>query len=236
MGGVGFVVGRIGQAALEFVFPARCVGCDSNGAFLCDHCIASLPVAEPPRCSRCWRPGAVAGSCLECQVAPPSFDGLRAAFVYEGVVQELVRALKYRGATALAAPMATLLAEAVECYQLVADFVVPVPLSGLRRRTRGYNQAEELAQALGRELGVPVRPRALERLRHTPPQARSADAAERRHNVAGAFRTRDPDVAGRRVLLVDDVTTTGATLAAAASALREGGIRSVWGLTFAKED
>jgi len=113
---------------------------------------------------------------------------------------------------------------------------MPVPLSGLRRRTRGYNQAEALARALGRELGLPAWPGALERRRHTPPQARSADMEERRRNVAGAFVCREPGVAGRRVLLVDDVTTTGATLAACALALKEAGARSAWGLAFARED
>lgn len=229
-------VERLGRAALDLVFPPRCVGCGSIGAFLCQACIASLPRAEGPRCSRCWRPGRAADPCLECRAAPPAFDGLRAAFVYDGVARELVHALKYRGITALAAPMASLLAEVARRHGLAAEFVAPVPLSGLRRRTRGYNQAESLAGALGRELRLPVRSRAVRRRRHTPPQARTADAEERRRNVAGAFVSRDAGIAGRDVLLVDDVTTTGATLAACAVALKEGGAGSVWALAFATED
>jgi ComF family protein len=229
-------VERLGKAALDLVFPPRCVGCGSSGAFLCEVCIASLPRAEGPRCSRCWRPGRALDRCPQCQAEPPVFDGLRAAFVHEGVARELVHALKYRGATVLAAPMASMLAETVRRYGLAVDVVVPVPLSGLRRRTRGYNQAESLARALGRELRLPVRTRAVVRRRHTPPQARSAGAEERRRNVAGAFVSRERSVAGRSVLLVDDVTTTGATLAACASALKEGGARSVWALAFAAED
>jgi ComF family protein len=231
-----FVLERLGRAALDLVFPPRCVGCGGTGVFLCEACIASLPQADGPRCSRCWRPGRSLGICLECRAAPPAFDGLRAAFVYEGVARELVRALKYRGAMALAVPMASLLAEAVRKQGLPVEVVVPVPLSGLRRRTRGYNQAESLARALGRELRLPVRSRAVRRRRHTPPQARSADAEERRRNVAGAFVCRETSIAGLSVLLVDDVTTTGATLAACAGALKEGGIRSVWALAFATED
>ncbi len=138
--------------------------------------------------------------------------------------------------TAVAAPMAELLAETVRRSDFDADVVVPTPLSGLRRRTRGYNQAEALAKPLARELGLPLWSKALERRRHTPTQARSADAEERRRNVAGAFRCREPAIAGQRVLLVDDVTTTGATLEACARALREGGARSIWGLAFARED
>ena len=230
------VAERLGRAVLDFVFPPRCVVCGSAGSFLCTACAAGLPRAEPPRCPRCWSPGSDAYLCPECQAAPPAFDGLRAAFVYQGVVRDLVHALKYRGTTALAGPMASLLAEAVRRDALTADVLVPVPLSGIRRRTRGFNQAESLARALGREVGLPVRPDALRRRRHTTPQARTADAEQRRRNVAGAFVCQDASVAGQRVLLVDDVTTTGATLAACAGPLKARGARAVWAVTFAKED
>lgn len=227
---------RLGKAALDLVFPPRCVGCGGGGAFLCEACIASLPRADGPRCSRCWRPTRALDPCARCQAEPPAFDGLRAAFVHEGAAREVVHALKYRGTTALASPMGSLLADAVRRHGLAVDVVVPVPLSGLRRRTRGFNQAESLARALGRELQLPVRPRAALRRRHTPPQARSADAEERRRNVAGAFVSGRQNIAGGSVLLVDDVTTTGATLGACAAALKEGGAGSVWALAFAAED
>ncbi len=229
-------MGRFGQAALELLFPSRCLGCERGGTFLCDTCVESLPRADAPRCSRCWSPQPSVSLCPECYAAPPPFDGLRSAFVYRGVARSLVRGLKYRGMTSLAQPMASLLAEVALDFDLESDIIVPVPLSGLRHRTRGYNQASELAKHLGRELDVPMRPRALERSRHTPPQARTADAMERRRNVRGAFRSEDPAVEGNRVLLVDDVTTTGATLAACAEALQRGGADSVWCLTFARED
>jgi ComF family protein len=156
--------------------------------------------------------------------------------VYQGVARELVHALKFRGVTAVAPALAALMAPAARDDRLGADLIVPVPLSGLRRRLRGYNQSEALASALGRELGLPVLPGALRRRRHGAPQARSASAEERRRNVAGAFQARGEELAGRRVLLVDDVTTTGATLGACAAALREGGAARVWALAFARED
>jgi ComF family protein len=160
---------------------------------------------------------------------------LRAAFVYEGLARELVQSLKYRGLTALAEPMAALAADSIRKAGLTFDVLVPVPLAGMRERTRGYNQAEALAKQIGRALGVEVAPWALRRIRSSPPQARSADAETRRRNVQGAFRARN-EAAGRSVLLVDDVTTTGATLAACASALKEAGAGRVWAFAFGRED
>ena len=230
------MVGRLGHAVLEFVFPSRCLGCERSGSFLCDACADELPRADSPRCWRCWRLQSRFEVCPECDAAPPPFDRLRSAFVYQGTVCELVRGLKYRGMTALAEPMGGLLAEVALEFGMESDLIVPVPLSGLRHRTRGYNQASELAKHLGRQLDAPMRPRALERVRNTPPQARSADAAERRRNVQGAFSSEDPAVEGNRILLVDDVATTGATLAACAEALNRAGAQSVSCLTFATED
>jgi ComF family protein len=226
----------LGQAALELLFPSHCFGCGRSGSFLCDGCAQQLAPALPPRCPRCWQPRAVAGECLSCQLHRPAFDALRAAFIYDGLARDLVQALKYRGVTAIAGRMGGLLAEAARRYGLTADLVVPVPLSGLRKRTRGYNQAQALARALARELGLPVATGAVARRRHTPPQARSADAEARRTNVEGAFSAKAKAVAGRSVLLVDDVATTGATLSACAAALREAGAASVWALTLARED
>jgi len=226
---------RLSRGALDLVFPPRCLGCASAGSFLCGTCAGSLQRAGPPRCSRCWRVGPWSEVCFRCRMEPPPFAALRAAFVYDGLARELVHALKFQGMTALAEPMAGQMAHAVRADGLEASLIVPVPLSGLRKRLRGYNQAGELARALGRELGVAVSPRALRRTRHTSPQARSASSEERRRNVAGAFEAR-PEATGQRIVVVDDVTTTGATLAACCRAVDQAGARSVWALAFARED
>jgi len=225
---------RLGRGALDLLFPPACVACGASGAFLCVACAGRLAPAAWPRCRRCWRPLQEPGTCTICRANPPPFDGLRAAFVYDARARVLVHALKYRGMTALAPPMASLMARALR-GSVEAEAIVPVPLAGRRRRTRGYNQAEVLARALGEELGLPVAPRALRRTRETAPQARAADSNARRRNVEGAFEAA-ADAAGRRLMLVDDVTTTGATLSACARALREAGAASVWAVAFARED
>lgn len=226
---------RIGLGALDFVFPPRCLGCGKEPLLLCSGCSDRLVPAKGPRCDHCWRPGVETSPCHHCRLEPPAFDALRASFVYEGVARHLVHALKYRGMTAGAGPMASLMARTAGDFAIQPDVIVPVPLAVWRERTRGYNQAERLARALGRELNAPVQPSLLRRPRHTPAQARAASSEERRQNVAGAFRAAS-DLGARRVLLIDDVTTTGATLASCAATLREAGAARVWALTFARED
>jgi ComF family protein len=161
---------------------------------------------------------------------------LRAAYVYEGAARELVHALKYRGVTAAAEPMAALSAETIRSECLTFDVIVAVPLHGSRQRTRGYNQADLLALRIGAELGMPVLASALQRTRSTPQQARTSDVDERRKNIEQAFAPRPDDVRGRDVLLVDDVTTSGATFAECARVLKEGGAKRVLAFAFARED
>lgn len=236
MAGVLSPVRSLGRAALDLLFPPRCVSCERQGAFLCERCVRELTPALGPRCPRCWQPGSDLDLCLDCQLAPPAFDGLRAAFVYQGPARRLIHALKYRGLTAAAIPAAALLAPAVRRWQLEVDLIVPVPLARLRQRLRGYNQAEALARALGRQLDLPVQTRALVRTRSAGSQTRAPDAEMRRRNVTGAFACLGDAVAGRRVLLVDDVATTGATLSESARALKDAGAAVVWALAFSRDD
>jgi ComF family protein len=144
-----------------------------------------------------------------------------------------VHAFKFRGKRALARPLADLVLE--QCrgeLALEADALVPVPLAAARERARGYNQAALLAECVGRILARPVQPRWLGRARPTLPQS-DLTADERHRNVRGAFRA-SPAVAGRHVLVIDDVLTTGATAAECARALRAGGARIVGILTVAR--
>jgi len=227
---------RLAQAFLDVLFPPRCVACGEQGSFLCRACAEAMPRALPPRCPLCWQPERRGEMCGRCAQARPAVAGTRSLYLYEGAVREAVHALKYNHLSALARPMAELMAAYLEAEALPVDLVVPVPLFGRRQRLRGYNQSALLAQELARLGGLPLAEGGLARRRDTPPQARSVDAEARRRNVAGAFAADRPRVEGRRVLLIDDVMTTGATLDACAQALRQAGAASVWALTFARED
>jgi len=234
------VLSTLGRAALDLLFPPRCALCGRHGAALCDDCALALPRANPPRCPHCWSPQRPGWGCRRCG-EPASgglaLEGLRSPYVFQAGARELVHALKYNYHSALASPMGELMARYLLGESLLADVLVPVPLHPRRQRVRGYNQSFLLAREVSRRLDLPLAAGALVRRRDTPPQARAVEADARRRNVAGAFDCRPGAVAGRRVLLVDDVTTTGATLDACARVLlAEGGASSVWALTFARED
>jgi ComF family protein len=146
-----------------------------------------------------------------------------------------VRRLKYQQERHLATPLAALLLDCLAARPLAVDVLVPVPLDPARGRERGYNQAALLAAPVAKALGLPALPDVLQRTRPTRPQV-GLNAGERRANVRGAFACGNPSaVAGRRVLLVDDVMTTGATLEACADALTAAGAAQVYGLVVARD-
>ncbi len=220
-------------ALLGLVFPPRCVVCGRIDTWLCPECVAELPWITGPTCARCGLPIRRAGLCPRCRRDPLRLEGMRSVFLFKGALRRAVHQLKYRHARGLAEPLGGLLAGYWQEHPWPVDLIVPVPLHPSRMRRRGYNQAALLAYELGRRVGLPMDEDALQRVRSTPPQMR-LDAVERRRNVAGAFRCRDGRVRGRRVLLVDDVCTTGATLEACADGLRAGGAEAVWALTLAR--
>lgn len=209
------------RALADAVLPQRCPGCGGPAAadrLLCGPCAARVPRLRVPLCARCLVEGREPAGCGRHRAfavfTPWLFDERAAAVVH---------ALKYQDRPGLAAPLGEELAAALPAAWRRPDLVVDVPLHPARLRERGYNQSAALANALADALGVPRLPRALRRVRATPPQARLGPAA-RRANLAGAFAIERPAwLAGRRVLLVDDVVTTGATLDAALGALHDAG-------------
>ncbi|MCF7839087.1 MAG: ComF family protein, partial [Candidatus Marinimicrobia bacterium] len=231
------------ETVQELLYPRRCAVCGDGApgaaSHLCDLCRHQLEFIAPPFCRVCGDP--VAGhferayTCLACTARPPAFDVARSLFRYSAG-GELVRQLKYQGGVWLAPMLGEWLAAAAQTHLPLErlETVAPVPLHPVRRRERSYNQSELLARSVARALGLPHAPRLLRRVRPTETQTHLT-AAARRHNVEAAFAVREARwVQGRRVLLVDDVMTTGATVDACARALKQAGAARVFVLTAAR--
>jgi ComF family protein len=227
---------------LDLVFVPACAACDqpvAGGAALCDTCAVSLePLAAG--CPRCARPasGPVAVLCRRCRHEPPAFESIAAPFLYGGELAVALRRLKFGGRRDVARTLSPLLAAPLARAAAGCDLVVPVPLHRRRMARRGFNQSALLVRHAGRAVKLPVDTLSLRRVRATLPQT-GLDARARRGNVEGAFAViarRRERLAGRRILLVDDIVTTGATMGAAAAALRAAGAGSVTGFCAARAD
>ncbi len=226
---------RLGRTALDLLFPLWCLGCGQEGGLICPSCRDKLPGIVPPICPCCGTSRPDATICPACSGQPRRIDGIRSPFRFEAVIRRAIHELKYKNLRAAARPLAELLGRYLEDNPLPAEALVPVPLHPKRMRERGYNQSELLCRELGRLTGLPVVADCLARKRHSPPQARTATVGQRRSNVVDAFSCRDQSLKGKKVLLIDDVATSGATLDACATALKASGAGSVWGLIVARE-
>lgn len=219
------------RALLDLLFPPRCVVCRGDGEWFCAACQQAIDKILPPVCNRCGRP-LLRNLCPYCEKLPLQIDGTRATAFFEGTLRQAIHAFKYNHRPELAQPLGKLLSAYLSTYPIPVDVFIPVPLHAERERARGYNQSLLLAQVLGANHHLPVWNDALTRTRHTRPQI-ELDASDRRENVHDAFAA-CARVTGKRVLLIDDVCTTGATLDACGIALKERGAESVWGLAIAR--
>jgi ComF family protein len=226
---------KLKGTALDLLFPRWCVGCGREGDFICPSCLKSLPRITPPLCPRCGLPQSNAKLCPGCAGWQAAIDGIRSPFRFDGVVRQAIHELKYKNLRAIAGLFARLLNDYLTTNPLPGEVVVPVPLHHKRLRERGYNQSQLLARELAKLNKLPLVDDCLVREYHSPPQARTASVEERRRNVAHAFSCRHQRLKGKQVLLIDDVSTSGATLDACARALKEDGASSVWGLVLARE-
>lgn len=239
---------KLGNTVVDLLFPPRCVGCQRFGAWLCDRCLDAIERIHPPVCPRCGWPlessppfdpdasGRASSGYHRCHESPAQPDRLLACAFHAGPLREAIHRLKYENLRVMAVPLGRLMAQAwteLAPADQPIDAIVPVPLHVSRERERGYNQATLLARELSLHLGRPMVEDTLVRTRHTRAQV-GLDPKARQANVRGAFACVNTRLTGSRVLLVDDVCTTSSTLGAASSALREGGVSSVWAYTLAR--
>jgi ComF family protein len=232
------------HALLDVILPPICHICHSfipnaGTLHICPTCRERLPLVSSPLCSICGIPFTGTGGdhrCGTCLTHPPHFDTARARYLYEGPIRDLIHSFKYNQLTHLRYPLALLTLEGVNGCVPDHDLhlIVPVPLHRSRLRQRGFNQAALLGSVLSRRLALPMLPDALVRTRPTEPQI-TLSAAERRVNVKGAFTVNRPDrIAGKRILLLDDVMTTGSTMDECAKELKKAGAAVVIAATIAR--
>ena len=223
------------EALLNLLFPPRCINCRREGEWLCAECRSRIEYVPLPICPKCGRRLAnnqsCAATCGDCRDV--RIDAIRSVAYSEGVLRDAIHHFKYNGVQALAAPFGQMLYDYWQTQNIPADLLIPVPLHPRRLRERGYNQSLLLAEQLARRVGLPVDQAALRRVKHTRPQV-GLGARERQENVADAFECVSSSLAGQRVVLIDDVCTTGNTLEACSQALKAQGVRSVWALTLAR--
>jgi ComF family protein len=236
----------IKKLILDLVFPLECLGCGIEGFWICPDCFKNIRMNTVNECPHCRRKNASGETCDDCR-ADHFLDGLSVASDYNDImVAEMIKIFKYRFAKDLAAEIGTLMVDNIFAKNQIKDasgkfgsfippstIMIPVPLSRKRLNWRGFNQAEEIARAIAEAFDLRIEGKSLVRSRHTIPQAK-LKREERIKNVKDCFVWKGKRLRGDKILLVDDVATTGATLEECARILKGHGAAKVWGLVAAR--
>ncbi len=214
---------------ISVIAPFDCLACGNEGDLLCELCLPKAVIVKRPTCYRCNRLSDGGRTCVSCR-SSSQLAGVSVASHYDGAIKQLVYALKYERARSAAQLAAALLTPLLN--QADFDLVVGVPSAGSRYRQRGYNQAALIAKQVAAQLAIPYS----EALMRTKDIRQVGTArAQRLAQVKGIFVVSQPEmVFGSRILLVDDVVTTGATMAECAKVLKDAGVKRVWGAAVAK--
>lgn len=220
-------------SALDLLFPPTCGGCGKKGVGWCISCQAMAKKIEPPLCNICGQKLFGDEMCRRCEMRQPRYTALRSWAHFEGNLRNVIHQLKYRHNVGLGEKLSRPLMNLYQMMNWEVDMITPVPLGLARLAERGYNQSSLLAKPLSLAMNIPYCPQVIERSRETRTQV-GLTVAERWLNVSGAFTAKSQWAKGRRLLVIDDVTTSGSTLDACADALFAAGALTVYGLTLAR--
>ncbi|MBN1263439.1 MAG: ComF family protein [Candidatus Pacebacteria bacterium] len=231
------------MALVDYIFPRRCLGCGEFGNYFCSECLKLIKPPRRPICPQCFNPSLLGSTHSAC-LKPLSLDGLVAVSNYEGAVKQAIKKLKYQFVTDLAGDLASLMIRFLRKYQgkLWPEFdsswvLLPIPLYPQRQKWRGFNQAGLLGRLIAGKMGWSYKDGILIRTRPAKPQAEINNSKQRRANVRWVFKVRrevQAVIREKKVILFDDVWTTGSTIKECAQVLKRRKVGKVWGLALAR--
>lgn len=238
------LLNKISDFALDILFPISCLGCGKPGEWLCEECLEKIPLKLNQVCPLCEKSITPNGFvCFNCR-RKYSIDGLLASSSYQNkLLAHLIHLYKYRFIEKLSEPLGELMLRAILSSETpLPDLIISVPLHKRRLRSRGFNQSEKLAHYVAEKISpgffIPVANNILVRNRYTSPQMKIKSYSQRRKNIRGAFtidRKNTKIIRGKRILLIDDIATTGATIFECAETLKRKGAREVYALILARQ-
>ncbi len=231
----------------DTLFPKNCLNCYKEGFWICPDCLLKIKKIDSFSCPVCQKrlpapldDGHLAAAegkiCQECR-AKTKLSRFFGAFSYEDpLIKTAIHKLKYGFIKDLASPLSLPIINFLKQFNFDSDFlIVPVPLYRTRERWRGFNQSTELAKEISKTLKISLISNNLVKIKNTQPQVEINDFQERKENIQGAFRVKNPEkFSGKKVILVDDVYTTGSTMEEFAKALKRAGVKEIWGMVIAK--
>jgi competence protein ComFC len=219
--------------SLDWLFPPNCGGCDRFGVKWCDECRSSVVKLDTNVCTICGKPQPYPQVCPECVAQAPYYDATVSWALYRGPLRTAIHRLKYGGDLGLGEYFSRMLIEKLCMVPWLLDLVLPVPMSSSHAAQRGYNQADLLARPVAYNLNLPYKPGLIKKARENRSQV-GLTRIEREENVKDAFEVTERIYRNQRVLVIDDIMTTGSTLNSCAKALKEAGAAAVYGLTLAR--
>ncbi|TFG93389.1 MAG: ComF family protein [Syntrophobacterales bacterium] len=228
----------------DMLFPEQCPTCGTalfgGGDFFCSDCLSTVRFTTPPQCTSCGIPFTTTQGadhlCEECILSTPPFSVARSLGLYEGALLDAIHLFKYHGKISVGEDLGRMMAQASYASLAIGDYslIIPVPLHPKRLRERGFNQSLVLARQVSKRCSIPLDFLALRRTLHTEAQVRLS-GRQRRINVRGAFEVTDRNrVEGKKIVLIDDVYTTGSTVAECSKVLMKSGAKEVAVLTLAR--